>query len=147
MFIIENKKFVYLYHMNLVKTYIDRSPIEGIGLFAAEFIPKGTLIWEIGDIDRIMSRDEFLSLEESLPQVARDYLLRYSYDDEDGVVILCGDDAKYTNHSYVANTDGEYALQDIHVGEEITCDYRKLCGEEWTEQEFEVLKSYRPDEN
>jgi len=32
--------------MFLVKTYLDKSKIRGIGLFADEFIPKGTLIWK-----------------------------------------------------------------------------------------------------
>ncbi len=29
-----------------VRTYLAPSPIEGIGLFAAEPIPRGTLIWK-----------------------------------------------------------------------------------------------------
>jgi SET domain-containing protein len=31
--------------MLLVKTRLDRSQISGIGLYADEFIPKGTIIW------------------------------------------------------------------------------------------------------
>ena len=31
--------------MLLVKTYLDRSPIHGLGVYAAERIRKGTKIW------------------------------------------------------------------------------------------------------
>ena len=33
--------------MLLVRTYLDRSAIHGIGLFAAERIPKGTVLWRL----------------------------------------------------------------------------------------------------
>ena len=33
--------------MMLVRNYIDKSPIHGVGVFAGEFIPKGTCIWEL----------------------------------------------------------------------------------------------------
>ena len=40
--------------MLLVKTYLDKSKIQGIGLFSDEFIPKGTLM-QIERIDRTTS--------------------------------------------------------------------------------------------
>ena len=37
----------------LVKTSIEDSPINGKGLFAGEFIPKGTIIWEFSGEPKI----------------------------------------------------------------------------------------------
>ena len=42
--------------MLLVKTYLDRSPIHGLGVFAAEFIRKGTRVWRfVESFDRVYS--------------------------------------------------------------------------------------------
>ena len=40
--------------MLLVKTYLDKSPIAGIGLFAAEPIAAGTLVWKLSDVDVVI---------------------------------------------------------------------------------------------
>ena len=44
--------------------------------------------------------------------------------------LLCGDDARYTNHSGTPNTrcrdDHTYATRDIQPGEEITSDYAEF---------------------
>ena len=56
--------------MMTVKTYIKESLIPGAGLgcFAAEFIPKDTLIWRFNPhIDRKLSKDKvntFLDIEQ-----------------------------------------------------------------------------------
>lgn len=131
--------------MNLVKTYIDRSPIQGIGLFAAEFIQKGKLTWEYGICDKTWTKIEFEQIKSTLTQIELDYILRYSYDEEDSI-IFCGDDSKYTNHSYDANIDREgRAVRDIQIGEEITNNYKELNGDDWNEEEFKILKSYKDE--
>ena len=49
--------------MLLVKTYLDKSPIHGIGVFAAERIPKGTKIWRFVDgFDRCYTPKQFARL-------------------------------------------------------------------------------------
>ena len=53
-------------NMNQIKTYIDRSGIEGIGLFAGEFIPKGTLIWKPSGLDQVFSKEQLENLSQSL---------------------------------------------------------------------------------
>lgn len=132
--------------MNLVKTYIDKSSIQGIGLFAAEFIPAGTKIWELGPLDVVYTADQWNELIVTLPIPAVHYLKRYTYQDGDNY-ILCGDDGKYMNHSYVPNTEGDYALIDIFKGEELTCNYHQLCGPDWSEEEFNELTSYKDNES
>lgn len=122
--------------MNLVKTFIKASEIEGIGLFAAEFIPIGKKMWEIGGFDILVDTQGFESLEFTEDQLK--YIKRYIYFNN-GYWIYCGDDAKFTNHSIDPNTivnfSDQYAIKDIYPGDEITCDYSEL-DKDFTEDEF-----------
>ncbi|MFA5956471.1 SET domain-containing protein [Hyphomicrobium sp.] len=118
--------------MLMVKTRLGVSDIAGIGLFAAEDIPKGTETWRfMGDFDRLLTEDEI----ESLPEVARANLLDHVYLHEaSGKFVLCADNARFMNHADIPNTEGvhepgeiegyDIATRDILAGEEITCDYR-----------------------
>ena len=112
--------------MLLVKTTIGPSKIHGIGLFATEFIAKGTMIWDLH-----AGFDLELTIEQlnSLPEIARDTLMFYCYPDGKYFVI-CLDDARHMNHSENPNTGnhetGTIAIRDIHSGEEITCDYQEV---------------------
>lgn len=111
--------------MNLVKTYIDKSPIEGIGLFASEFIKEGTKVWVLNEFDKIFTYSEI----KHLPSVFKEHVLKYAYT-EDGNYILCGDNAIFYNHSKTPNVwsigQFEIAKKDIQIGEEMTCDYFKI---------------------
>lgn len=122
--------------MNLVKTYISKSDIEGIGLFASEFIPLGTRMWEISGFDIMVDDEGFKDLPLSDEQMK--YVKRYIYFNN-GFWIYCGDDAKFTNHSLdpntVVNFEDQYAIKDIYPGEEITCNYH-LIDSDFTEEEF-----------
>jgi uncharacterized protein len=122
--------------MNLVKTYTDKSDIQGIGLFANEFIPEGTKMWEISGFDIVVDDESFKSLPLTEEQLK--YVKRYIYFNN-GYWIYCGDDAKFTNHSNEPNTmvgfTEQIALKDIYPGEEITCNYHSL-DKDFTEEEF-----------
>jgi len=114
--------------MYCVKTYVDKSPIHGLGVFAGEDIAKGTKVWEFVDgFDRTISEEDVLKL----PQQAQDYLDTYAYM-ADGKFCLCGDHGIYTNHSETPNSgsdngsDYQVALRNIKKGEEITSDYREF---------------------
>lgn len=118
--------------MLMVKTRLGLSEIAGIGLFAAEDIPKGTVTWRfMAHFDRLLREDEI----ESLPEVARANLLDHVYLHEaSGMFVLCADNARFMNHADEPNTEGvhetgsiegyDIASRDIRAGEEITCDYR-----------------------
>jgi SET domain-containing protein len=116
----------------LVRTRLAPSPIQGLGVFAAETIAKGTVVWRFDPaIDRTYTEEEVAAL---IGQ-ARDFLARYAYlDDRLGLYVLCGDDARFVNHSSEPNVTGDYpangpregvdlAARDIEPGEEIFCDY------------------------
>lgn len=124
--------------MNLVKTYIAQSGIQGIGLFAGEFIPKGKKIWELNLLDICLLPDVWKYYLSDLAEDQVKYVKRYAYFN-DGEWIYCGDDAKFTNHSNIPNTSitkyEQYAITDIGEGEEITCNYHSL-DKDFTEEEF-----------
>ena len=111
--------------MLLVKTTIGLSTIHGLGLFAAEFIPKDTLIWTFQpDFDLMLSEEAL----ERLAIPAREQVLRYCYLDN-GMFILCADDARFFNASRTPNCipdalgQHSVAARDIVAGEELTEDY------------------------
>ena len=113
--------------MLLVETYIDKSPVQGIGVFAKRFIPKGTTIWQLDQrFDRLIETE----LYESMTGPVKDYLDRYAYPrrSDPRYIVFEADDARYMNHADDPNCDfahGDvaYALKDIAPGEEMTCDY------------------------
>ncbi|MCW0233795.1 MAG: SET domain-containing protein-lysine N-methyltransferase [Ferrovibrio sp.] len=116
--------------MLLVPTYTAASRIQGIGLFAAEPIAKGTLIWRFEPgFDRIIPQSDF----ETLPPVARAFVDRYGYTTPQiaGGWVVSLDNTRFINHSTAPNTDNAtpvtYAARDIAQDEEITCDYGEFC--------------------
>jgi uncharacterized protein len=109
--------------MLMVKTHLSYSKIHGLGLFAAEDIPAGTLIWQHGLIDQEFTKEQI----DALPTVAREYMRHFGSEVEPGVFSLCGDNARFMNHTREPNMSSAgsqgFALRDIAAGEEITCDY------------------------
>lgn len=109
-----------------VRTRLAESDIHGIGLFADEPIAAGTLIWEYDPPFDIAFAAESL---DGLPAPAREQVEKYSYfEGELGAYVLCGDDARFMNHSSTPNTIEvrgmrTVASRAIAAGEEITCNY------------------------
>jgi SET domain-containing protein len=116
--------------MLLVKTLLDLSSIHGIGLFTEQFIPKDTIIWRFNPLFDLRFPEENL---DTLPLEAREQVLKYSYRERSSrLYVLCGDDARFFNHSETPNcidlesaSDGNItkARVDITAGTELTCDY------------------------
>lgn len=112
-----------------IQTRIGPSPIHGIGLFADQIIPAGTVIWEYTPrFDLAFAEDDLALLSDH----ARDLVEKYSYyEAEIEAFVLCGDDARFINHSSAPNTEEHagirtVAAREIGPGEEITCDYSLL---------------------
>ena len=116
--------------MLLVKTSLGISDIHGVGLFAAEFIRSDTIVWRLNAAVDIQLTEEQIC-ELSAP--CREQIRKYSYREKhSGLYILCGDDARFFNHSTEPNwfdvcgcegDDVTVAARDIQLGEELTCDY------------------------
>lgn len=113
--------------MLLFNTYVAPSPIEGVGVFAAEPIASGARIWLLEPrLDRLFPIDEI----DTLPPAAQAFARRYGYvsGDDSSKWVLELDNGRFMNHSASPNTrfdapDGGYAIRDIAAGEELTCSY------------------------
>lgn len=132
--------------MMTVRSYVAPSGIEGVGVFAAEPVAKGTVLWRyLPPLDQAWSPEEIAGL----PEVQRDFLARYAYwDVQVGAYVLCGDHGRFMNHADDPNAVGHYpegpdrpgvdiAARDIAAGEEITCDYRSFDHETAAKMELE----------
>ena len=123
--------------MMLVPTYVAPSPIEGVGVFAAEPIARGTLIWQLApELDRLIHSSDI----PSLPPLFQDFVERYGYpyphDPKQLIIEL--DNGRFMNHSDRPNTifsdpDAGYTVADIAAGEELLCNYAEF------DPTFEIL--------
>lgn len=116
--------------MLLIKTKLDLSKIHGVGLFADEFIAKGTKIWEYRpNFDKAFTEEDL----EELGELTREFVNTYAFKHK-GKYYLCADNDRFFNHSDSCNCDAmpneenelpgaTIALRDIHPGEELTCNY------------------------
>jgi uncharacterized protein len=112
-----------------VRTRIAISPIHGIGLFAAEPIAADTVIWQYDPPFDVAFTLELLA---ALAAPARERVEKYSYFEQQlGAYVLCGDDARFMNHSATPNTAELTGMRTVTAraiaeGEEIVCDYTNL---------------------
>ncbi|MEK9135394.1 MAG: SET domain-containing protein-lysine N-methyltransferase [Patescibacteria group bacterium] len=113
---------------------LKKSLIQGSGLIAVKKIPKGTILWRLGNSDRIYSPQEYKKFSKKY----RKLLDKYSYIDDFDRFVYCTDNAKYWNHSCNPNSsslqavDMEIAIKDIQPREEITFDYALVMGDDET---------------
>lgn len=111
--------------MFLVPTVLRPSAIHGTGVFAVDPIAAGTRLWEFTEGVDWRIEPEALA---AFPEPYQTRLRAWSYLDHDGQYVLCGDTAKFMNHSDDPNCDEPngytVANRDIAAGEELTCDYR-----------------------
>ncbi len=125
--------------MMLVSTYVAASGVEGVGVFAAEPISKGALIWRYeSDFDRLVPASWLM---EQTPMM-REFLTKYAYPahDRPEMLVIEVDNGRFMNHSLAPNTDFTkvvegYAARDIAAGEELICNYAEF------DPGFELLPS------
>ena len=116
--------------MLTVSTYVAPSAIEGLGVFAGEFIERGRLMWSLNPKFDIFIYGEEI---EGLTPHMQNFIARYSYPhlEMPGVVVVDSDNGRFMNHTLTPNTDFRifdkgYALVDIAQGDEITCNYHEF---------------------
>lgn len=100
------------------------SPEIGYGVFATEFIPRGTIVYARDLLEITVTPAAYLALDE----FHRAVVDKYSYIDELGSRIVSWDHAKYVNHRCECNSMStgygfEIAIVDIAAGDEITDEY------------------------
>lgn len=116
--------------MLLVDTYLDRSPIAGIGVFTRAALPEGTPIWAFNPaVDLAYDPAGWERFLATLAEPVQADMRRHSYK-QGGVYVLCIDNARFMNHAReAANVENEadsdtmYARCDIPAGTELLCDY------------------------
>jgi uncharacterized protein len=89
--------------MLLVATYIAPSAIEGVGVFAAEAIPAGAMIWQLDPaFDRLIPGAEI----ERLVPIFQKFVERYGYPypHDPSMVVVELDNGRFMNHSEAPNT-------------------------------------------
>jgi hypothetical protein len=96
----------------------------GYGVFATEFIPKGTILYVKDELEIKVSKTKFKDMDKTHKAIVE----KFSYIDEKGVRILSWDHAKYINHKCDCNSMStgygfEIAIRDIARDEEITDEY------------------------
>jgi SET domain-containing protein len=116
--------------MLLVKTKLNTSCIHGVGLFADEFIAEGTVIWKFHPLIDLRLTEKQIN---QLAEPACEQIKKYTYREmRTGLYVLCGDDARFFNHSADPNCldfyhneeeDLTVAHRNINTGEELTCNY------------------------
>ena len=117
--------------MLLIKTYLGQSKIHGIGLFANEKIKKGQTIWVYNiNVDLTFSPIKYrhlISIDHKVAEIVNNFAYK-----QNGNYVLCTDNMRHCNNDFnnpnvgesLNNPDIIFALRDIEVNEEITCDYR-----------------------
>jgi len=110
--------------MYVVKNLKEKSEIEGYGVFAAEYIPRGTIVFFFGGDDSFIPKERFHSSSEEEKEI----FYRYGVEDEAGNWLLKEDNINHSCDSNILSlfVDGIYcdiAVKDINPGEEMTIDY------------------------
>lgn len=116
--------------MLLIPNYVGPSAIEGVGVFAAAPIRKGTAIWSLDKrFDQVLSAPDIAALADE----QRAFVERYGYTHttRPELTVLEMDNGRFMNHSNNPNTDFTdpvvgWAIRDIAEGEEITCNYAEF---------------------
>jgi SET domain-containing protein len=104
------------------------SPEVGYGVFALDWIPRGTLTWVLDELDQRIAPERVKALEADYGELLR----RYAYTQEDGLLVLAWDHGRFINHSCSANClsggaeEFEIAVRDISPGEQLTDDYSEF---------------------
>ena len=115
--------------MLTINTYLAPSPVHGIGLFAAEYIPAGSSVWKFNRyIDKIFKREVFVTICSRLDICTLRHLLNSSYS-RGGRYFYLTDNARFINHSEIEDNISfmddytEVALRDINAHEELLENY------------------------
>lgn len=117
-----------------IKTYLDKSPVHGIGIFAGEDVAEGAVVWEFNPIvDLEFPLDRWEQMQQTVCAASFLEIEKYAYKEKNRIVV-CLDNAQFMNHDdtdfNVANSqDGNTmtARFAIAAGEELLCNYFEYC--------------------
>lgn len=130
-----------------VATYLDKSSINGIGIFAAEPIKRRQIVWEFNPaVDFVFTARQWKKKLASVTPHAQEALRRYSYK-SNNKFYLCNDNSQFMNHSETLNNiinnnlnDAMFAMRKIAIGEELLCNYFEYSDED--DYHLSIIRSY-----
>ena len=117
--------------MFIIDTYLDKSAIQGVGVFSKENIKKGRKIKEVRPEFELRFNGTNLP---KMPLALANFIETHAYEDKKNEYVMGIDNEKYLNHSINPSVDDDgIALKNIKMGDEITVDYRDFDDsvEEW----------------
>ncbi|MGK7929132.1 MAG: SET domain-containing protein [Spirulina sp.] len=129
--------------------------VKGLGLFATEDIPKGTMTWQPTTLVQKLSQEEVSARLKLMTKEEAHQFIKQAFvmpGEDDKLCINPKDDGRFTNHSknpnqYVPEGGKEaFAARDIKAGEELTIDYRGLACPKWYQelcQKYDVMTTDR----
>lgn len=112
--------------MFIIDTYLNTSKIHGIGVFSNQFVKKGEVIWIFNSKIDLLIKNSDINNFNSFQEI---WFKKYAYfNKEVNKWLLCGDNARFTNHSLnpntkVVNINTVIAIKDIDINEELTENY------------------------
>ena len=111
----------------LIEHFVGPSSIHGLGVFAAQFVPKGARVWVYHPaIDRIIPASDLAGLP---GHVIERIETHSEYLPKQDAFRMSADGDYYLNHSDDPNLenrgDNIFARRDIQAGEELHFDYRQ----------------------
>lgn len=120
--------------MMTIETYVSPSKIHGQGLYTANAIRKGEVVWRHDPVfTKFLTDQEVAALPEILQRFMYFYGYRFAPAGQEAGMYLDLDNSRFMNHSETPNTamhpenHQEYiALQDIPAHGELTCDYSEF---------------------
>lgn len=111
-------------------------PRMGLGLFATDFIPKDSIVWEfVEGVDIKVSVDRV----EQMSEAQQEYFEKYAWVENDYYYSSC-DLTNFVNHSYQPNLKIidkiMISLRDIYPGEELFENYAEFddCFDEYKDE-------------
>ena len=111
-------------------------PRMGLGLFATEFIPKDSVVWEfVEGVDIKVSIDRV----EQMSEAQQEYFEKYAWVEDDYYYSSC-DLTNFVNHSYQPNLKiidkVMISFKDIYPGEELFENYAEFddCFDEYKDE-------------
>ncbi len=112
-----------------IKAKLGPSGVHGVGLFADQFVPKGTVTWQYDPKFDIGYTEKDLAKMSSHGQ--RQILWYAYYDKKLKKLILPSDDQRFINHSFKhrnikSTPQRDIAMRDIQLGEELFCNYNEF---------------------
>src|SRR5258708_33962703 len=109
--------------MLLIRAKVQKSKIQGVGLFAAQFVSKGTKTWKLKPkVDLVITASEDKKLAKIFRKNIDHHIYRCKFTKK---WIFCTDDAGFMNHSSKPNIRTVRRMYDVSLrvitkGQELT---------------------------